>query len=474
MIDMQINELFQDIINEDTKCEFKATLTSNNPVKWAKTIVAYSNGEGGYIFIGVSNSREAFGINLDEIDRIKNLVYLVNDRHIFPHAKIQFMMRSVDRKAEKYILVLKVFPSNSIVRYKDGDFNETVYMKGDGNTYPARAEDIISLSKRKYGVDNNITDIHYDESLWSGYLELCQEFRENGSKPDLKELQSEEIVSKDGYVKSGFLMFKDDYNQDDSLISCRLWKGFDKGGIVLDSAKYKGPLSQCFKSSIAFIERNTKIGWKKTSNGGREEIRSYPKEAIREAVVNAIAHRDYSILGTQIDIDIYDNRIDIVSPGSWMLPYPYDKYPIGSIPSIRRNTIIAACLDVANLMERGGTGFQTMINSYKKADDTKQPAVIPYPGFLDLRLYDLLYETQSYIYQPYSLKIKEDISDKEKIIQLLNTGPKTIKELQEVTFYKSRSRFLTDIINPLIHENKIQRIGNVKSPKSYFILIDKA
>ena len=75
----------------------------------------------------------------------------------------------------------------------------------------------------------------------------------------------------------------------------------------------------------------------------------------REALVNAVAHRDYSIAGTQIDVDIYCDRIEIVSPGSWLLPKNYEEYPIGSIPSIRRNTIIAACLDEANLMERGGT-----------------------------------------------------------------------------------------------------------------------
>ena len=54
----------------------------------------------------------------------------------------------------------------------------------------------------------------------------------------------------------------------------------------------------------------------KTSNGGRSEIRSYPKEAIREVLVNAIAHRDYAIIGTQIDVDIYADRIEVVSPGS--------------------------------------------------------------------------------------------------------------------------------------------------------------
>ena len=72
---------------------------------------------------------------------------------------------------------------------------------------------------------------------------------------------------------------------------------------------------------------------------------------------------------TQIDVDIYSDRIEIVSPGSWLLPKSYEAYPAGSISSIRRNSIIAACLDIANLMERGGTGFQTMIEAYKNCPE---------------------------------------------------------------------------------------------------------
>ena len=452
---MKINELYSDILIENSKYEFKAKLNPDNPVKWAKTIVAYANGDGGYIFVGVSDNREAFGLSLDEIDKTKNLVALVNDRHIFPHAKISYMIKSVDEEAEHFVLAIKVIPSDSVVRFKDGDFNEVVYVKGDGNSTPATPEDIISLSKRKFGVDNEISEIAYNEAQWSDYINLCKEYRSDKAAPGVKELQNEEILSKNEFAKTGFLMFKDDYNGDDSLVCCRLWRGKSKTGTVLDSEKIKGPLSKCLRYALNFIERNTKTGWKKTANGGREEVRAYPKEAIREAMVNAIAHRDYSINGTQIDVDIYSDRIDIVSPGAWLLPRDYNEYPAGSIPSIRRNTIIAACLDVANLMERGGTGFQTMIESYKDSPEDKQPCVMIYPGFLDLRLYDRMYENEIEI---------QELSDTDKILALLNDGPKSVKELQSATDFNSRSRFLEEVINPLIDSGKIYREGSPKSP----------
>lgn len=459
---MKIEELFPDVLTEDLEHEFKATLNPDNPIKWAKTIVGYANANGGIMFIGVSDDGEAFGLTLEKIDDTKNLVAVINDRNIFPHVKYGFMLRSVDERAEKYVLALKVSPSDSIVRYREGDFNETVFIKGDGNTTPATPEDIISLSKRKFGVDNETTEIKYSSEEWTDYINLCKEYRKNGSAPTLKELQNEEVVSKDGFAKSGLLMFKDDYNGDDTLICCRLWKGDKKMGDALDSGRFKGPLSIVFREAVNFIERNTKIGWRKTEIGGREEIRSYPKEAIREAIVNAIAHRDYSIAGTQIDIDIYCNRIDIVSPGSWLLPKQYEEYPIGLIPSIRRNTIIAACLDIANLMERGGTGFQTIVESYRNADETKQPGVLIYPGFLDLRLFDLLYSNEM---------SDDELTDEEKVIELLKTGPCAVKELQAVTHYKSRGKFLDEILNPLLNKGIVFRDGNPRSYKTKIRLV---
>ena len=148
-------------------------------------------------------------------------------------------MRSVDSNAEHFVLAVKVAPADSVIRYREGDYNETVFIKGDGNATPATPEEIISLSKRKYGVDNETSEVAYTDNQWSEYLNLCKEYRQDKSVPTMKELQNEEIVSKDGYAKSGFIMFSDNYNEDDTMICCRLWKGKNKTGIVLDSSRLR-------------------------------------------------------------------------------------------------------------------------------------------------------------------------------------------------------------------------------------------
>ena len=279
---MRITDLYPEVVSEDLKYEYKAELNPDNPVKWAKTIVGYANGDGGVLFVGVSNDGEAFGLTLDEVDKTKNLIARINDRNIFPHARIRYMLRSADDKAEKFVLAVSVIPADSVVRYREGDFHETVYIKGDGSTVPATPEEIISLSKRKFGVDNETTDVEYNETEWTDYLSLCKEYRENSSVPTMKELQNEEIINADGYVKSGFIMFRDGYDRDDTLVCCRLWKGENKAGTVLDSGRFKGSLVKVFRDSLSFIERNTKSGWRKTEKGGREEVRSYPRAAVRQ------------------------------------------------------------------------------------------------------------------------------------------------------------------------------------------------
>lgn len=86
-------------------------------------------------------------------------------------------------------------------------------------------------------------------------------------------------------------------------------------------------------------------------------------------------------------------------------------------------------------MERGGTGFLTIVESYKDAPLSKQPVVSSYPGFLSLKLCDLLYSDE--INESYFAYKVNKVDYQKVVLNLLASGPKTISELQSATYYKS-------------------------------------
>ena len=96
-----------------------------------------------------------------------------------------------------------------------------------------------------------------------------------------------------------------------------LYNGLDKsGGMVdaLDGAEYSGSLIILLNEGVSFVKRNMKTRWKKTANS-RIEMPDYCERSVFEALVNALIHRDYLILGSEVHIDIYDDRLTITSPG---------------------------------------------------------------------------------------------------------------------------------------------------------------
>ena len=111
-------------------------------------------------------------------------------------------------------------------------------------------------------------------------------------------------------------MFSDAFDSDETLAACRLWKGFDKGSNeVIDKKEFKGCLCDVFTNIMDFVSRNSRSGFVRNIDGSRLDTFSYPEIALREAIVNALAHRDYSIGETQVDVDIFNDKLVITSPG---------------------------------------------------------------------------------------------------------------------------------------------------------------
>ena len=96
----------------------------------------------------------------------------------------------------------------------------------------------------------------------------------------------------------------------------------------------------------------------------REERSDYPYKAVREVLVNALIHRDYQILGSEIHVDIFDDRLEIFSPGGMMNGQRIQDMDLHHIPSMRRNQVISDVFSRLDLMERRGSGIDRILNSY--------------------------------------------------------------------------------------------------------------
>jgi hypothetical protein len=130
-------------------------------------------------------------------------------------------------------------------------------------------------------------------------------------------------------------------------------KGADKVH-VLDRKDFDGGVVADIEDAMRFIERNTRTAWR-IETLRRENIPEYPTKALREAVTNAVMHRDWFMEGANVFVELYTDRIEVVSPGG---------LPKGMLPadlghkSVRRNALIADLLHRIEFIEKAGTGIK--------------------------------------------------------------------------------------------------------------------
>ena len=163
--------------------------------------------------------------------------------------------------------------------------------------------------------------------------------------------------------------FADESPKRFSRIFCTRWYGLSKAsGVIetLDDKEISGSLITLLQGGEEFVRNNTKKRWKKTGNG-RVEMPEYPERAVLECIVNGLIHRDYMILGSEVHIDIFDDRMEVYSPGGMMDGSLVQNLDTDNISSKRRNPIIADVFSRMNYMERRGSGFKKIKEDYHNA-----------------------------------------------------------------------------------------------------------
>jgi len=175
------------------------------------------------------------------------------------------------------------------------------------------------------------------------------------------------LVNEEGHLTIAGSLFADGYQVYQSRVFCTRWNGLDKAnGLMdaLDDQEFEGNIIYLLKAAMDFVKRNTKKMWKKGPMY-RIEYPEYPERAVQEGIVNALIHRDYSVIGSEVHLDIYDNRLEIYSPGGMYdgsFAQNIDPY---NVSSKRRNPILADLFSRMDLMERRGSGLRKIIEAYK-------------------------------------------------------------------------------------------------------------
>ena len=392
---MFLEDLLGDVQLENEHCESKAILNRDDPVGWLKTIAGFANASGGDMFIGVEDkTNQLIGFDRKAADNERNYFNNQVNEHLTPRPPIQIsFLKYKIRAKERFIIKITVDESSVkpvILKYKN---IPSIYMRRDGFTGGATYEEIIEMSIKSKNTqyDLLVSDVKYQPEKFSDLHAFYKEHN-HGSTLKEKALLSLGFVNENGYLRNGAVLFLDDYQGKKTEVQCSVFSGFHRGSQrIVSINKFNGNITSTIEYIMTFINQRMNHSIIKLENT-RLNIDAYPARALFEGVVNAVAHRDYYLDGTQIQVELFKDRLEISSPGGFYRGEKLGKtYDLTRIISKRRNELIAGILVACNVMEASGTGFDKIVEEYASADDAHRPYIFSSSDHFTLVLPDLTY-----------------------------------------------------------------------------------
>ena len=470
---MRIEELFPEYGLEDNTIEYKGIIKEgksddgkNLEIGWLKTIVAFANTDGGKLLIGVEHNTHTL-VALDTKTANKTILLInrqVKDR-IQPD--IPYDIKGINVKTgeeTRYIIEVDIKKSRNLPVTLHADGLMGIYVRNFGRTdiaSPEQIKDLILLSDN-VPFDTAKTDIIYDEKK---YKKLHLVAEERKSKISVKELISKGAITDDKHVSKGMELFADDYDGLRTKVVATVWPGLTKGGsIVTASEEYTGNLLSVLENTISFITAHSANGFKKIETQTVPYV-SYPLRAVTEGVVNAIGHRNYYMFGTQVEINIFPDRLEITSPGALLgVRNLYKEKNIASIIPRRRNEVICNILEMCKYMEKKGSGFDFIEEDYKKAGDEFAPFITADSYSFTLTLPDLTFEKgvidiaaeAPNVYVEEILEGKNDL----KILSYCYNDRRTVKDIATYVGVTPSTFFRSKVIGRLVESGYLSEIEN--------------
>lgn len=348
---MQIHD--NRLIAECTSYDFKEMLERKKVKSWLKSVSAFANTDGGSLFYGVNDEGEIVGLKNVQADAdfisemIKARLDPVPDVQLIPIEHEGLTLLEVKVKAG----VLTPY-----YYYQDG--TRTAFVRVGNESVECNAQQLLSLVLKGTHMTWDSLPTQVDASKHS-FIILANTFREQTHQEwNDKYLESFGLVTFDGKLTNAGLLFVDNCTVFQSRIFCTRWTGLYKDDAI-SSVEHRANLVLLLKYGMDFIKNYTMSGWVKMPNY-RLNLPDYSDRAIFEGLVNHLIHRDYTVMGGEVHIDIYDDRVELVSPGAMLDGTQIQDRDIYNVPSIRRNPIIADMFTQLDYMEKRGSDLRKM------------------------------------------------------------------------------------------------------------------
>jgi ATP-dependent DNA helicase RecG len=345
--------------SEGKTLEFKRDLSS--PDGLLRTVVAFANTAGGTVLVGVEDgTRHVRGVAepLGLEERIASLITDSIAPRLLPDLEVLSYRKT-------HVIAVQVYPSAIRPHHlvKVGPEAGTYVRVGSTNR---RADAALIAEMRRFARgeafdERPMPDMSSEALSFRAASESFAPIRRL-TKRELRTLQLlTEYQGRMVPTAGGMLLFGDDRLRcfPDAWIQVGRFKGTERTTIA-DHAEFKGSLLTGIEQSIAFVEKHSTRGIQ-ISGLRRAERWSLPPVAVREALVNAVAHTDYAQSGAPIRLALFDDRLEVENPG--LLPFGLTVADLPLGVSKLRNRVIGRVLHELGLVEQWGSGIQRMVSA---------------------------------------------------------------------------------------------------------------
>jgi len=447
---MDINNL----ISECTAYDYKSMLEEKRPKSWLKSVSAFANGQGGSLFFGIDDNGGIIG--LDDVSHVSQVISTRIRDLMDPLPDVELIPHEVEGKK---ILQVKVSSGHYTPYYYIGDGQRMAFIRVGDESLPATAEQMVRLvlkgSNKTY--DSLLTDYKEEDNT---FIILANTFKTRTNQEwNKKFLLSFGLITNTGVLTNAGALFADDCPLWQSRLYCTRWDGNDKSDAIND-AEFTGNILLLLREAMNFVKSNTKKGWEKLPDG-RKNKPEYAERAVLEAMVNHFIHRDYTVMGGEVHLDIYDDRLTVTSPGGMYNGSLIQDLDIAEVSSERRNPILANVMAQLDYMEKRGSGLTRICNETKALDGYKDE-LKPVFKSTPTQFQTIIYATSgaSNVGENVGDMSEREITDRQQhILNLIKESPTiTAKQMSERLSVTQRT--IERDIAILKKKNRLKRNGN--------------